>query len=651
MSGTGPPTPPPPDARLLTRFGSRISRDSAIYALGMGMVFPFSLIQVAVLTRFLDPASFGTLGILFVYAGLLTILYNIGTLQGTFIWTFGASEGGEDDGDVSAGDDAGDVDRLADDKRRALGSGLLLLCAIVGVGTFAIVAFSEQLAVLLVGDEEHADAVMWAAASAAMGSIWRLTSNVFRLERRPVLFGVMQVARPLFVLGAVVPLVASGHGVAGALLGTTVGTAAAVLVSLFIGRRSYAVALQREDVRQILKRGARFIPIVVGLWVLHNADLLLLAPYESDEEVGIYRLASRLASVPSYFVSAFLMALIPLERTALFQATYERRGWAVTRSTMFTYYWIGALTLVLLLGLAAHGLVRIAPPSYAEAADLVPLIAFALAVYGAFIVLIRSAKFPGRNLAYGALALICAALFAGLSVILIPWLGAYGAPAAVIGALVVGCAAIVTLMHVRGSDPIPLQYVRLTVTLLLAAACLLGGRELAAQTGDWRPAVDTVAFVVFAVLLVALGIVPREHTRPLLRVLRASLPERSRPRELMRRLDGVPPRRRSVLEAIAREGRSAEEVARAELISEREVGIRLTRALRQVTGVGAGNGSDAELGRYLLDTGPPAARDALAKSLWTEGVDPLEMHELEGALEELRRTRERVWLKAERRGA
>ena len=48
-------------------------------------------------TRFLGPAEFGQLALLLVFAAFLTVFYNVGTLQGTFIWVFGSA--GEEDVD------------------------------------------------------------------------------------------------------------------------------------------------------------------------------------------------------------------------------------------------------------------------------------------------------------------------------------------------------------------------------------------------------------------------------------------------------------------------------------------------------------------------------------------------------------------------
>src|SRR5580658_9255430 len=73
-------------SRFLTLMGGRFTRDTSIYIAGMLAVGPFSLVSVAVLTRLMVPAAYGELAVLMVLASYLTMLYNTGSLHGTFMW-------------------------------------------------------------------------------------------------------------------------------------------------------------------------------------------------------------------------------------------------------------------------------------------------------------------------------------------------------------------------------------------------------------------------------------------------------------------------------------------------------------------------------------------------------------------------------------
>jgi hypothetical protein len=172
--------------------------------------------------------------------------------------------------------------------------------------------------------------------------------------------------------------------------------------------------------------------------------------------------------------------------------------------------------------------------------------------------------------------------------------------------------------------------------------CFALGTKLAPLLGPGRYPVEVLALLLYPVLLLVLGAIPSHHVEPLLRILRATMP-RSRRSPLLDRLPEVPPRRRIVVEELIRDRRSPRAVASELGISEHEVGIRLSRALRQMAGAGEPGESDGYLGAYLLADVALADRDSLARELARHGVDPLDIHELDTGLAQLRRTPRRAW--------
>ncbi|MGH2945010.1 MAG: lipopolysaccharide biosynthesis protein [Solirubrobacteraceae bacterium] len=616
-------------------FGSRISRDTAIYVAGTAAVLPFSLVTVAVLTRFLDPSEYGDLAVMFVFASLLTVVYNLGSLQGTLMWVFGSSGEDVDAGGAQTGAGAGT-------KRRALTTGFILTCAIAGLATVPLFVFADPVGRLLLGEPDQVAAVRWAAGSAALGAVWRLVVNVLRMERRPVAFAWLNTLRPAFVLACSVPLVAAGFGVAGALAGTAIGTALGLVACLAAGRRSYAAAFDAGDAWRIVRSGSRLVLVIVGLWVVHNADVFLLSRYAPADEVGLFRLAGRVAVFISYFVSAFLMAWAPLERTSLFRGTYASLGRPEVRSKMITYFVVTALTLVLAMAVTADVLVRIAASSYAGAAPLIAPVGLGFVLYGLFVVLIRSAQVRRRMLLYGGMAMACAVLFALIGMVLIPAYGGYGAALSVIASMTIGCGLIVLATR-RSSEPVPFEWARLAGAVALALAGYAVVRWLAPLTGGWQPAIELLTFVAFLVLLVALRIVPPAHVRPLARIAWSLGPSGAARRRLVSRLTDLPEEQRSTLEALTRYRVSPDGVAASLGIPREAVCERLVRTMRALDDRERSTDADAAVGAYLLSGEPPAERDGVARRLWEEGVDPLELHELESTYDRLRSLHRDDW--------
>jgi SAM-dependent methyltransferase/O-antigen/teichoic acid export membrane protein len=656
--------------RLLTLTGGRVTRDTTIYILGLLAVGPFSLISVAVLTRVLRPGQYGDLALLLVFAGYLTTLYNTGSLHGTFMLVYGTAGGGE-------GDEVGGTSRVTSAPKRALGTGVALTLMIVGAGTVVCFALATPIAGALLGREgAHASAlVRWAAASAAAGSLWRLTVNVLRMERKPVRFSTFNALRPLFVVGGSVPLVLAGFGIAGALAGTTLGTLAATAACIAMAHRSYALAFSWADAREIVSRGRRVVVPVVCLFIVHNADVVLLSRYAPAHEVGIYRVASRFAAVPSYFASAFTMAWAPLERGVMFQSTYRHVGEERVRGAILTYYLLAGLTLVMLLDVTAPGLVLLAGSRYRSAAPLIPLAGAGFVCYGLYIVLARVVRVDRAMLLYGAGAVLAGVLDIGLSTVTIPWLGAYGVPVAMIAGLLLACAA--WLMVVRGLMKASLSFeagplAGLAGAVAIAVATQAIGLRLLPSA---KPLVLAMTFAVYLAAVLAFGVVPRRHRRLLARLVRTALRRgvgAGDPGAALKHLD---PRQRNLLAAIERDDRSFPELVARLGRSERELRHEYVAALRILAGapepaghdariptehdtrVPAGHdtqmpaghddrmpaGHDARISAYLLSKQPEAQRDALGRALIEDEVDGLELMELDDAARRLRALPSEAW--------
>jgi len=630
---------PQPARRFLALTGGRLTRDTAIYVVGMLAVGPFSLISVIVLTRLLDPTQYGELALLFFFSGYLTTLYNTGSLHGTFMLVYGASggEGEEIDSDAT----------LSSAPQRALGTGVALTLMIVTAGTAVCFLLAPTLAQLLLHRRADATLVCWAAVSAGAGSLWRLTVNVFRMERQPVRFATFNALRPLFVVSGSIPLVALGYGIEGALAGTALGTLAAVAVCVALARHSYALAFSLADAREIVRRGSMVVVPLVALYLVHSVDVLLLSRFAPAHEVGLYRVASRFGAVPSYFVGAFLMAWAPLERGVLFQATYRHVGEDRVRGALLTYYVLAGMTIVVLLDVGSRWLMLLVGPSYRSAAPLIPLVGVGFVCYGLYMVLARVVKVRRRLFFFAAGAVLAGALDIGLSTVTIPWLGAYGVPLAMTVGVLGACAIWIAV--VRGLMKASLSF-EARPLIGLAAAVAIAAAVQGVGLHAWPAGRSVVMLLVLAVYLAAvvgLGVVPRRHLGLLARLARAAVRRGIGGADPRGGLERLTPGRRNLLAAIERDGIPTAVLAERLGWSERRVQSEYVGALRESIGASAPSADvlalDPGLAGYLLSKRPLAQRDIAGRDLVEAGVEALELMELDEAAKRLRELAPEQW--------
>lgn len=617
------------DRSALVLMGGRITGDAIIYGAAGGVTVAFGLASVAILTRFLSPAEFGTFALLTFFASTLMVIYNLGSLQGTLGSVFGADEG--DDPDT----DGGVTSRPGSDRRRTLGTGLLLTIGIGAVGTAVVAACAEPLAGYLI-DDGDATSLILAAVAGGLGAAWRLSANVSRLERRPFTYLYVHAARPALILMAAVPLVATGGGVHGAITGLAIGNGLGLLVALISIRRSFVVAFRPREVVAISRLGQRRVPLIMSFWLLQNLDIFLASRYLGAADVGLYRVSTRVGALTAYWTSSVHMAWGAMTRDVLQTAVDRELGRASASALVATYFTIGTLYVLLAIALFADVLVEIAAPEYADAADIIPLSALAFASHGWYVLAYRTSQFRKRRRWFIALAVLAVPVFIGSAALLIPALGVYGAPLAIVVAF--GLATVVLLVRSRfAPDPTPYQWRRLLGALAVTGCCYAGAELLVDVIGIPRALAGAAGVVAFPVAVLALGVISPRELGALRNV--ASAVRRRWPRSLVQeRLAALDSEDRRLLELVVRHHRESKNIAEIAGAPEDEVLVRFVHVLRDFAGAGTPTNEDLAVAHYVLWSSAFADRDVLHRRLTAQGVDPRDLHLLTMAFNSLRRS-------------
>jgi O-antigen/teichoic acid export membrane protein len=605
---------------LLIQMATRIGRDSAFYTAVTGSVFPIAFVNAILFTHYMTTSQYGQLAVLFFVSGLMTVVLNLFFLRGTERQVWGASDEGVDV----------DVAELVEvhERPRVLGTGLWMSVVVGCIAVALTVPFASQLSQLLVQTPDLGKAVIWTSVSGAIGGTWRLAANIGRWERRRRGFGLVWILRPSLALIVGFALVATGHGVTGAVAGTAIGTAISLLVGLVISRRSYQPVMDRHAFHRIARSSANFAAMVIGLFILHNGDVFMLSRFASSADVGIYKLATNITSVISYAVSAFLMAWSPLEFSTLFKATYERHGKERLRGEFAHYYLIFGIFMVLLLAALATPLISLFAASYSSASGYVAITGLGYLAYGIFLVIARSSSFPRRYFVYGVAALASGAGLVITSFVLGPSIGGYGVA---IGDTVGGLAGIAVIVFVAAiwGDLPAVNPFRIIGLLLVGGACWALGGPVADQAGSFDAVLKIASVILFPLGLLATGVIPPSQRGALLAILRNSVRRGMRPHELIARTARLPRTEGQVLLALTRDHERVTSVSARTGLPDRAVRLTLIAALRRLSAAGPPTADDYAISEFLLDTDSITERDAIARALWDEGVEPVDLHEID----------------------
>ncbi|MEX0972450.1 MAG: hypothetical protein WDZ46_04235 [Solirubrobacterales bacterium] len=624
--------------RSMTLFGEVAMRDATIFGLGMAAIVPLGMVSVAVTTRFLPPAEFGHLAVLFAIASILTVLSAIGFSTGTMLATYGIGDGGDDDMDgvdAEVAERGEPVAATIAERRRLLGSGVLIVTVVSGLVCAVVALIAPMLADLLVGGSRWTGATRWMAASAWTGTIWRTVHQVYRLERRPAAWSIVNSMRPILVVAATVAILFAGGGAEGVLEATALGTAAAVAIAILGTLPCYRLRFRWADVGLIWSYGVRWVPLHLARAAQANVSILLLSFLAPAATVGFYQVANRIGQAPTFFGEGYIFAWVPLERSPIANAAKEHKGTRAFEAQVFLLFILATLGLLVVVTLSADVLVHIAAPAYSSAAALIPILAASQALDLVFRGIYRATGFPNRRYWFTLLLLIWIVPYAGVSALAVSFSPLYG----VIVAQVVAWTIVdgwMLYLDARNEEPTPFPWRRMGLATVVAAACIGIVGQLPGS-----PAVHlggaVVAVIVCPILMRLMGVITPYHMTIVRTLLRSLLPRRISRKEARRRLASVPARERDALLLVGPEKLSVEDAASRLQVPPDLVSARLVRGLRHIAGAPGALPVDASIGHYVANRGTTLERDLVAGHLREQGIDFLELHHLDKTMKVVER--------------
>lgn len=245
--------------------------------------------------------------------------------------------------------------------RRTLLPGLYALLAAVAV----VCLVTPQEAARLLFGLGRSSWIIGAALIVICAFISRFLSLVLRMAERGLAFSMSQVLpKALFICGLLVIRVwASPADFADLLWAHGISIAAATVIFAWNTRGSWrrpSVDNATIALSPLLRYGVPMMTAGLAQWVLQASDRLLLRHFATFGELGLYSVASGIASVAATVSTLFTTIWIPTAFKWATEPGHAERMRAVTRNLVAV-----AATLVSIAGMLSAPLVRFLPASYA----------------------------------------------------------------------------------------------------------------------------------------------------------------------------------------------------------------------------------------------------------------------------------------------
>lgn len=442
-----------------------LARDSAVYG-GADLVSKaIAFVTFPLIAAALSPKAFGALELLMTAIGLLGIVANCGLSHGVqrFYW-----------------DPETPVERRPVIVSSGLAALTMLVLGVLVVGLLAVAASANWLP----GLNLPMTSIAPIAALVVMGGtlIAQYLLDVTRLQMAPwKFFGVSLVTRVATAMAGVAAVVWLQLGLDGLLAVQAAVALLALPLAALAVRRDLTTAVDREAALKLLRFGYPFIYSSFAFWLFGSVDRWLLAALSSVEEVGIYSVAQRFASIVMMVSLAFGQAWAPLALKMRADEPQKYRGWYADVLLMLA---CGMLVLGGAVALFSDQLISFLMPAEYEAAAR-PLAVLCLGVVAQSTTQITGIgiSLERKTSLFAHLSWLMAVVNVVLNLLLIPKFGATGA----------AWATALSYLFLTGSymycsqalHPLPIRWRRVLVWLAMLTVIGLVAGQPVVQPGIW----------------------------------------------------------------------------------------------------------------------------------------------------------------------
>ena len=266
----------------------RVARNTAAQAAGKAAVLAIGAASIAVTTRYLGAAGYGS------FALALALVQMLGVLADAGLTAVVVRE----------------ISRAPQRTAELVGNALTVRLAL-GV---VVVAVAALLALALPYSPDTRRAVLIAGAPFLLGLASSSVAAVFQARLQMWRAAAADVAGRLAAFAALVAVVSADLGFLAVVASTAVGAAVALALSLLLVRGLAAVGprADRHIWRELVVAG---VPIGVTLAVnevYFRADTFILSLFRSFDEVGLYTFAYRVYELLALFPAIVMTSIFPL---------------------------------------------------------------------------------------------------------------------------------------------------------------------------------------------------------------------------------------------------------------------------------------------------------------------------------------------------
>ena len=378
-------------------------KDSFIYGSANILSRGIAILLLPLYTRVLSPEEYGVVDMLTIFGALMNLIVSLEISQGFARLYLDAS-------DVS-------------DKIAYSSTALWFTVSTYIVFTMIALFSPEQLIVFLTGSLAWRHTFRVAVFSIAANGVFYLFQLQLRYQLQSRHYALSSITFMVItaIVSAVLVLIEQ-YGVDGIFYGQIVGAVAGAIVAWFCTRNNYKLLFAFHKCKEMLKFSIPLVLSSINVFIALYIDRIAIKKLMTLNDVGVYGVGYRFASIVHIVMIGFIYALTPL-----IYKRYSHESTPCDLARIFRYFLVAALPFLIFIALFSKEFVWVfTVPRYYPAWSTIPVIATAILLSNMYIFM------PGLDIAkktrsIAVINIISASSNTVLNFILIPFMGINGA--------------------------------------------------------------------------------------------------------------------------------------------------------------------------------------------------------------------------------
>ena len=304
-------------------------KDSAIYMIPTVVSRGLSLILIPFYTRALTPSDFGSLDLLLVFASIVNLTIALEVSQG--VARFFTDE------------------KNSKKKISYASSAFWFTCGCYALFAILMLFFSSHFANIVMGQPGLELVFEVGVILIFLNGIFYFVQNQFRWELRSKHYSIVSLLMVFLTSAISIWLVYfQNWGLLGLLVSMAIGSFFSTVLGLWWLRKSIMFRFNINLLREMIAYSSPLVFSGIAIWINLYVDRMMINHFLSIEEVGLYGIGHRLASISILILVGFQGALMPL-----IHANYKNVNTPSQLEKIFRLFLSMALLMFLILTLFA----------------------------------------------------------------------------------------------------------------------------------------------------------------------------------------------------------------------------------------------------------------------------------------------------------